>query len=158
MGQEMNAMPSPNLQPEWVNENGANQNLDSSGNYGRTIYVDLNDDENLRATGFLTNPANSFFEASWVANTEPNSVFHVISPNFEGVAICPKHGTTVRETVSFNVNGHVDIFCIACIVDLIKERLLPINQSTTDSTSSPQEPVQRLSRYDLLKGKDATNI
>jgi hypothetical protein len=157
MGEEMNAPPNPNRQPDWVNDllemYDIPRNADSSGQP-----VDLNR-EDIRAFGNSIGINPSFFEVSLVTNPAPDAQFiRVIPPNPDGVMICQKHGTTLRETVSFNVNGHVDVFCMACIVDLIKERLLPINQSTpTDSTSS-QEPVQRYSRYDLIKGKDATNV
>jgi len=163
MGKEMNAPPTPNQQPEWVNNENRADLLAMHGlstpNPVSSSTDNISYDADLRITSTV-NVHPSFFEASWVANPTPDAQFiRVIPPNPDGVVICQKHGTTLRETVSFNVNGHVDVFCMACIVDLIKERLLPINQSTTttDSTSS-QEPVQRYSRYDLIKGKDATNV
>ena len=146
-------MPLLNQQPEWLN---VPANSDSTANQS-----DSSADQNIGTVFINAPPPASFFNISWVSNPAPITI--VGSLNYVEAIVCQRHRTTYRQTITFDIDGTQETYCLGCIRDAIRERVAPINQSemTDSAVTEPtfsKEPVQRFSRYDLIKGRDATGI
>ncbi len=161
-----------NQQPEWLNnQNGdslmaperlVNRNGDSfdPGAIPRTYAVRIT--EGVRTWGPMTaTPNGDVYVAPSEGNIEgltppwPDSSGSTagvyLQSGLSESIICERHRATIRETVTFTVDGTPETFCMKCLLEIIKERR--ISPRTSDSTL--ERNVQRFSRYDLLKGKNA---
>jgi hypothetical protein len=110
--------------------------------------------ETLRTT--MRTLAPQFFEISSVVIPAIDEVIGSI--NYHEDIVCQKHHMTYRQTITFDINGTQETYCLGCIRDAIRERVAPINRTPEASDSTSNEPIQRFSRYDLIKSKDATGI
>ena len=66
---------------------------------------------------------------------------------------CPVHNI-VDEFISFNFEGREEKYCMRCIRDLLRERLIPLGEEYVPPPLAPEKSPVINSRYDLLKEKD----
>jgi hypothetical protein len=138
-----------NQQPEWVNSPNEipNRNRDSFN----PITVPL-----AYAMRILPEeiPLPVIGSVSMEFRSDSSATVGVFSSAISDSIVCEKHETTLRETVTFTIDGTSETFCLKCILEMIKEKIAPINQSPRASDSTSERSTQRFSRYDLLRGKN----
>ena len=69
---------------------------------------------------------------------------------------CPIHNV-IEEFISFDFNERTEKYCLRCIRDLLRERLIPLGEEYVSPPIQENPPVLK-SRYDLLREKNGTEI